>query len=41
MLTIVDEKQVKMVAKSPGSQSDGENPDIDWSPEEERQLVRK
>ncbi|KAJ0320057.1 hypothetical protein COL5a_009967 [Colletotrichum fioriniae] len=30
-----------MVAKSPGSQSDGENPDIDWSPEEERQLVRK
>ncbi|KAF4775618.1 alternative sulfate transporter [Colletotrichum scovillei] len=41
MVAIVDEKQVKMVAKSPGSQSDSENPDIDWNPEEERQLVRK
>ncbi|GJC81171.1 hypothetical protein ColLi_04009 [Colletotrichum liriopes] len=40
-MAAVDEKHVKAVAESPESQSDGDHPEIDWSPEEEQRLVRK
>ncbi|KAK6207606.1 alternative sulfate transporter [Colletotrichum tabaci] len=40
-MAAVDEKHVKALAESPGSQTDGDHPEIDWSPEEEQRLVRK
>lgn len=40
-MAAVDEKQLKTVAEGPESQSDGDYPEIDWSPEEEQRLVRK
>ncbi|GJC96250.1 alternative sulfate transporter [Colletotrichum higginsianum] len=39
-MAAVDEKHVKALAESPGSQTDGDHPEIDWSPEEEQRLVR-
>ncbi|EQB56921.1 putative transporter [Colletotrichum gloeosporioides] len=40
-MAIVDEKQIKTVAESPESQSDGGHSEVDWSQEEEQRLLRK
>ncbi|WQF90445.1 hypothetical protein CDEST_15459 [Colletotrichum destructivum] len=40
-MAAVDEKHVKALAESPGSQTDGNHTEIDWSAEEEQRLVRK
>ncbi|TEA15264.1 putative transporter [Colletotrichum sidae] len=40
-MATLDEKQLNHVADSPESQSDGDHPDIDWTPEEEQRLLRK